>query len=451
VGKLIIAEDQSINMASVFKKPEGGAPAAAAAKDGQEIFPVKIRKIRVQEGDLTFADLSLIIPFATQIHRLTGVVIGTSSAKDARAQIDLNGQVDDYGTARIGGEINVFDPTGFTDVEMRFENLEMTNLTPYSGQFAGRKIDSGKLSLELLYKIDNGRLLGDNQIVVDRLKLGERVESPEAVNLPLDLAVALLEDRNGVIDIGLPVKGDLNNPEFSVGHLVWKAFVNLITKIVTSPFTALGALIGGETENLDTVAFEPGKSEVPPPEAEKLQQLAQAMEKRPQLKLVVQGRFSPQQDGEALRNLALRRALAAFAGDTELAPEEDPGPVDYSDPATQRRLEKMFRERFGRAALKEFEAGLEPPPEKAPAAGQEAAPDPGRVSKALFARLAAAETLPETALPALAAARAEAIVARLTTDGGIAAERVTTASPEPAGDEAPVTAKLTLDIVQQPS
>jgi outer membrane protein OmpA-like peptidoglycan-associated protein len=386
----------------------------------------------------------MVIPFATQIHRLTGVVIGTSSAKDARAQIDLNGQVDDYGTARIGGEMNVFDPTGFTDVEMRFENLEMANLTPYSGQFAGRKIDSGKLSLELDYQIDNSQLLGDNQIVVDRLKLGERVESPKAVNLPLDLAVALLEDGNGVIDIGLPVKGDLNNPEFSVGHLVWKAFVNLITKIVTSPFRALGALLGGETENLDIVAFEPGKSEVSPPEAEKLQQLAQAMEKRPQLKLVVQGRFSPQHDGEALQNLALRRALATLAGDREPAPDEDPGPVDYSDPATQRRLEKMFRERFGREALKDFMAGLEPPSGKAPAAGQEAANDPGLVSKALFTRLAAAETLPENALPALAEARAEAIVARLTTDGGIAAARVTTKSPEPAGDEAPVTSKVGL-------
>jgi uncharacterized protein involved in outer membrane biogenesis len=450
VGKLIIAKDQSINVATVFKKPEGGAPPAAAAQDGQRVLPVKIRKIRVQDGDMTFADLSLIIPFATQIHRLTGVVIGTSSAKDARAQVDLNGQVDEYGTARIGGEINVFDPTGFTDVEMRFENLEMANLTPYSGQFAGRKIDSGKLSLELLYKIENSQLLGDNQIVVDRLKLGGRVESPKAVNLPLDLAVALLEDRNGVIDIGLPVTGDLSNPEFSVGHLVWKAFVNLITKIVTSPFSALGALLGGETENLDIVAFEPGKSEVPPPEAEKLQQLAQAMQKRPQLKLVVQGRFSRQQDGEALQNLALRRALAALSGGKELGPEEDPGPVDYSDPATQRRLEKIFKERFGRAALKEFKDGLEPPAGKAPAAGQEAAPDPGLVSKALFTRLAAAETLPETALPALAAARAEAIVARLTTDAGVAADRVTTKSPEPAGDEAPVTAKLTLDILQQP-
>ncbi|MGD8543447.1 MAG: DUF748 domain-containing protein, partial [Desulfobacteraceae bacterium] len=174
VGKLIIAEDQSINVATVFKKPAPEAPAAATAKDGPGAFPVKIRKIRVQEGDMTFADLSLIIPFTTQIQRLTGVIIGTSSAKGARAQIDLNGQVDEYGTARIGGEINVFDPTGFTDVEMRFENLEMANLTPYSGQFAGRRIDSGKLSLELLYKIDNSQLLGDNQIVVDRLKLGAR-------------------------------------------------------------------------------------------------------------------------------------------------------------------------------------------------------------------------------------------------------------------------------------
>jgi uncharacterized protein involved in outer membrane biogenesis len=451
VGKLIIAQDRSVNVVKVLKTPPQAAPAASPAKSGPDTFPVRISKLQVQDGDLTFADLSLITPFATQIHRLTGVVIGTSSARDARAQIDLDGQVDAYGTARIGGEINVFDPRGFTDVEMRFENLEMANLTPYSGKFAGRRIDSGKLSLDLHYQIDNSRLLGDNQIVVDRLKLGDRVESPEALNLPLDLAVALLEDGNGVIDIGLPVKGDLNNPEFSVGHLVWKAFVNLITKIVTSPFRALGALLGGETENLDIVAFEPGKSEVPPPEAEKLQQLATAMQKRPQLKLVVQGRFSPQQDGEALQNLALRRALAALSGGQELAPEEDPGPVDYSDPATQRRLEKIFKERFGRAALKEFKAGLQPPAEKAPAPGQEAARDPGLVAKALFARLAAAEVLPENALAALAAARAETIVSRLTAQGGVAAGRVATASPEPAGDEAPVTSKLTLEIVQKPS
>ncbi|MFO7494733.1 MAG: DUF748 domain-containing protein, partial [Desulfobacterales bacterium] len=418
VGKLIIAQDRSVNVVKVLKTPPQAAPAASPAKSGPDTFPVRISKLQVQDGDLTFADLSLITPFATQIHRLTGVVIGTSSARDARAQIDLDGQVDAYGTARIGGEINVFDPRGFTDVEMRFENLEMANLTPYSGKFAGRRIDSGKLSLDLHYQIDNSRLLGDNQIVVDRLKLGDRVESPEALNLPLDLAVALLEDGNGVIDIGLPVKGDLNNPEFSVGHLVWKAFVNLITKIVTSPFRALGALLGGETENLDIVAFEPGKSEVPPPEAEKLQQLAAAMQKRPQLKLVVQGRFSAQQDGEALQNLALRRALAALSGGQELAPEEDPGPVDYSDPATQRRLEKIFKERFGRAALKAFKDGLQPPAGKAPAPGQEAARDPGLVAKALFARLAAAEVLPEGALATLAAARAETIVSRLTAQGG---------------------------------
>ena len=446
VGKLIIEKDRSINIVKVFKAPAAGppAPGAPAGKSGKDAFPVRVKKLRVQNGTLEFADLSLITPFATTIHRLGGVVIGTSSARNARAQIDLDGQVDDYGTARIGGEINIFDPKGFTDIGMDFKNVEMTRLTPYSGKFAGRKIDAGKLSLDLQYKIDNSRLLGENQIVVDQLELGGRVESPEAVNLPLDLAVALLEDANGVIDIGLPVKGDLEDPEFSVGHLVWKAFVNLVTKIATSPFRALGALLGEEAKDLDTVAFEPGKADVPPPEAEKLQKLVRAMQKRPQLKLVVQGRFSPKQDGEALRSLAVRRALAAGA---EIDPDEDPGPVDYSSPETQRQLEAVFAARFGAAALKAFKAGLAVPAAKAPAPGTETARDPGLVSKALFARLVADEALPETALPALAAARTQAIVKRLTADGGIAPERVAAASPAPAPDEVPVASKLTLDIV----
>ena len=122
---------------------------------------------------------------------------------------------------------------------MTFRNVEMTRLSPYSGKFAGRRITSGKLSMDLKYKINDSQLMGDNQIVVDRLVLGEKVNSPDAPNLPLDLAVALLQDGNGVIDIGLPVRGNLDDPEFSYGHLVWKAITNLLTKIVTSPSAPL--------------------------------------------------------------------------------------------------------------------------------------------------------------------------------------------------------------------
>ncbi|MDO8943662.1 MAG: DUF748 domain-containing protein, partial [Desulfobacterales bacterium] len=208
-------------------------------------FPYRVRRVLVSEGRVDFADLSLPTPFGTKIHELKGMVAGISSARDARAQVELDGRVDEYGIAKIKGELNTADPKAFTDIGVIFRNVEMSSFTPYSGKFAGRKIDSGKLSVDLKYKVAQGQLSGDNQIVVERLVLGEKVESPEAMDLPLDLAIALLEDSNGVIDLGLPVKGDLDSPEFSFGAVVWKAFVNLLTKIVTSPFRALGAILPG--------------------------------------------------------------------------------------------------------------------------------------------------------------------------------------------------------------
>ena len=366
-----------------------------------------------------------------------------SSTPNSRAQVQLEGNVDAYGLAKIGGEINVFDPVAFTDIDMTFQNVEMTDLTPYSGKFAGRKIDSGKLSLNLGYKIDNGKLLGNNQIVVDKLKLGQRVESPEAVNLPLDLAVALMEDANGVIDIGLPVQGDLNDPKFSFGQLIGKALASLITKIATAPFRVLGALVGGAAEeNFDAIAFEPGDAVVPAPEREKLKKLAVALQKRPQLTLEVQGRYSAEIDGKELKGLSVRRTVAGRLG-TTLAADEDPGPVDYGNPDTTRALEAMFAERFGDSELKVLKDSLEKDKGKAAqSAAQptqaEKAEDPGQLSKAIYARLVESEPLPATVLTALAEARARAIVAVLTGDAAVASERLSTKPPGPLPKDAPV-------------
>ncbi|MGA9479140.1 MAG: DUF748 domain-containing protein, partial [Desulfobacterales bacterium] len=407
-------------------------------------------------GILDFADLSLTPQFGTKIHELGGVVTGMSSTPGSRAQVQLEGRVDEYGLAKIGGEIRVFDPVAFTDIDMTFQNVEMAGLTPYSGKFAGRKIDSGKLSLNLGYKIDNGKLQGDNQIVVDRLKLGRRVDSPEAVDLPLDLAVALLENADGVIDIGLPVQGNLNDPKFSFGHLIGKALVNLITKIATAPFRFLGALVGGADDgNFDAIAFEPGSADVPPPEKEKLKKLAEALQKRLQLKLEVQGRYSTEIDGKELKGLSVRRAVAERLG-TKLEMDEDPGPIDYGNPETQRALEAIFAERFGAAQLKELQDSLEKDEDKAAQSAVQTpqtkkAADPGQLSKAIYARLVDSEPLPETVLTELAEARARAIVAVLTGDGAVASERLSTKPPEPLPKDAPATAKLSLTLARKSS
>jgi hypothetical protein len=432
-GKFIIEKDRSINIARVIKsdpaaKQPEKAPAAAA-----DPFPLRVRRILVSNGKVDFADLSLITPFGTKIHELKGVVAGVSSARNVRAQIKLDGRVDEYGTSKIDGELNTSDPKAFTDISVVFRNVEMSRLTPYSGKFAGRKIDSGKLSVDLKYKIDKSKLAGDNQIVIERLTLGERVESPDAVDLPLDLAVALLEDTSGVIDLGLPVSGNLDSPEFSFGALIWKALGNLITKIVTSPFRALGALLpGGGEEAFNIVAFEPGRPDLPPPEKEKLAKLAGALQKRPQLRLTVQGRYNPDSDRAELRTAAVRQVLAVRLGQKPV-PGDEPGPVDFGSPETTKALEALFAERIGADALKALKAELKAADEKAKkeaaAKGQAgpaetAAEDPGQAAKILFDRLAAAEPVDDAALVRLGDARAQAVIAELHGPGQIAAERL---------------------------
>jgi hypothetical protein len=452
VGKLIVEKDRSLNLVKVVKVDKGAKPAASPPAPADP-FPYRVRRVLVSEGRVDFADLSLITPFGTRVHELKGVVAGVTSARNARAQIKLDGRVDDYGTAKVDGELNASDPKAFTRIDVAFRNVEMSRLTPYSGEFAGRKIESGKLTVDLKYRIDKSQLAGDNRLVVERLTLGEKVQSPQAVDLPLDLAVALLSDANGVIDLGLPVSGDLDSPEFSYGALIWKALTNLLTKIVTSPFRALGALLpGGGEDGFDAVAFEPGRPELTPPEKEKLAQLAGALQKRPQLRLSVQGRYAAEADRAELQALAVRRALAARLG---RAPEAADEPVDYSGPETVKAVEALFAERLGAESLKtlkaEQAAAIAKARKDAVAAGKsgaalQAEDDPGRFTKELIGRIEKAQPVDDAALARLADARAAAVVGEVREQGMIAPERLATLPPAAMEKtDGPVTAALSLE------
>jgi uncharacterized protein involved in outer membrane biogenesis len=458
-GKFIIAKDHSINVAKVVRTDPGVKKTPAAPGPGPaDPFPYRVRRVLVSEGEVDFADLSLITPFGTRIHQLKGIVAGVSSARNARAQVKLDGRVDNYGTAKIDGELNTADPKIYTNIGVAFRNVEMSRLTPYSGKFAGRKIDSGKLTVDLKYRIDRSRLAGDNKLVVERLKLGEKVKSPDAVDLPLDLAVALLSDSDGVIDLGLPVSGNLDSPEFSYWGLIGKAFVNLLTKVVTSPFRALGSLLpdGGE-EGFNTVAFEAGRPELPPPEREKLALLAGALQKRPQLKLSIQGRYQPEADRTELQAIAVRRALAARLGRAPGTGDDEP--VDFGNPETTKAIEALFTQRLGADALKALKADAAADRAKAKkeAAAVKAAGaspsavenDPGEFMKSLMTRLERAEPVDDAALARLADERAQAVMAEVRDVGRIAPERLQALPPAAAekADE-PASALLNLEAAR---
>jgi hypothetical protein len=257
--RLLIGEDQRINWVKLLRRPARpgtdapDASAAPATSDSgakpkgraDEDFPISVARIRVRDSVLEFADLSLRPQFQTRMHELQGVITGLSSSGESRTRLELEARVDEFGAAKILGSLNPFQPERFTDVSLAFRNLEMTALTPYAAKFAGYRIASGKLALDLRYRVKNSALVGDNKIVVDKLELGERVESPSALDLPLELAVAILKDENGRIDIGLSVSGNLADPQFDIGAIVWKALGSLLGRIVTAPFRALASLFGG--------------------------------------------------------------------------------------------------------------------------------------------------------------------------------------------------------------
>jgi len=276
----------------------------------------------------------------------------------------------------------------------------MVSISPYTMKFAGYKIAQGRMSLDLRYTVRNGQLEGTNRIIVDNLTLGERVESPDALKLPLELAIAILKDSNGRIDLGLPVSGNLNDPQFSYGAIVAKAIGALFTRIVSAPFRALAGLFGGGGgggERLETVVFDAGSDRLLPPEREKLQQVAQLLGQRTQLKLLVPAQYSENADGAALRARAVRTEVARRAG-FRLASGEDPGPLDMADRNVRGALRSLYADRFGDAEL-----------DKQRKAAEAAAPAPAAPAPAASAPVASASAPAAGA----AAVQAEAAPARL--------------------------------------
>jgi hypothetical protein len=427
VGELLIAQDQSVNLSRVLRHGQGDAkqkqpaqttPAPANTGKESDTFPVSVARLRVDNGVLTFADFSQQPQFSTRLHNLDGVMTGLSTAPGSRGQLQFNAAIADYGDARISGTMNPFKPAYATDVRMRFRNVKLNELTPYVVRFAGYRVTAGTLSMDLRYQVKESRLVGDNRFVLEKVQLGEKVDSPTAMDVPLKLALSLLKDENGVINIGVPVTGDLQNPQFSFGAVARRAIGNVLRNIVSAPFRALASLFGGSGEKLDVIDFDPGSADLAPPEQEKLAKLAEALTKRPEVKLLVHPVISPERDAAALRSLAARRQVLARMG-AKLAPDEDPGPIDATRPAAQRAIAALYAERYPGTLFK--------PPATASAAETDA------WYAQLLDKVIAAQPLPEDALAQLQRERGMAVQTQLT-NGSLPRDRVALAQPEQSAE-----------------
>ncbi|ETF05866.1 MULTISPECIES: DUF748 domain-containing protein [Pseudomonas] len=309
--RFMINDDRTTNVDDLLiPQPADSGAKSTAAKPADKDKPlgIHIGAIAINDGSANFADFSLTPNFATAVQQLNGQ-IGTIDSRQAKpASVDIKGKVDRYAPVTIKGAVNPFDPMASLDIATSFKRVELTTLTPYSGKFAGYRIRKGRLNLDLHYLITKGQLKAENKVVVEQLQLGEKVDSPDAVSLPLKLAIALLKDVDGKISIELPVTGDLNNPQFSVMPIVWQTLRNLIVKAAAAPFKMIGGLVsGGGSEDLGTVSFAPGSSDLSKDAEAALVKLSQALKERPALRLEIEGTAAKSSDGPLLAEQRLER------------------------------------------------------------------------------------------------------------------------------------------------
>ncbi|MCG8443517.1 MAG: DUF748 domain-containing protein, partial [Caulobacterales bacterium] len=300
--RILIDETEATNFEGLLLAAEPADTATSPDRTAPRPPPsVTIGEVRVENGTADFADRSLPFPFATGISGLEGELSTLATDSPTPARLSLQGQVGEYGLAEVRGEVRLVDPAALTDVSLLFRNIEIPDLSPYTIKFAGRGVADGRMELDLQYLVETGDLKGENNIVISDIALGEKVDQPGAMNLPLGLAIALLKGPEGTIDVNVPVRGDVNDPQFGLGGVIGKAVVNLITGAVTAPFRMLGGLVGLESEDFDRIEFRPGQADLTPPEREKLAKLAEALALRPGLTLSVPSVAAPEVDRSELQ------------------------------------------------------------------------------------------------------------------------------------------------------
>jgi len=340
-ARLVIETNRTINLLNALRLTNTNAPATnetkVAVNSGRPLAPslspgggeggrrlgegvngtnasvalpqISIGAVVITNTAVSFTDRSLKPNVNMAIQQVNGTISGLSSEQLQHADVNLNAKVDGVGPVAITGTINPFSGTQTNDVKISVKDVDLTPTSPYSGKFAGYRIAEGKLSMDLAYEIVGKKLASKNVITLDQFTFGEKVNSPDATHLPVRLAIAILKDRDGKIVLDVPIEGSLDDPKFRIGKVVTRAIMNILEKVATSPFSLLGALVGGGGEELGYQDFAAGNAELTPADKQKLDTLAKALYARPALQLEIAGSVDPDGDREGLQRAALDREI----------------------------------------------------------------------------------------------------------------------------------------------
>ena len=305
--------------AAAASAPVAAASAPATASSAPLPIVVNIGGIKLVDGRVDYTDHFVKPNYSAALTELNGSLGAFSSTTRDMAALQLHGRAEGTALLDISGQVNPLARPLALDIQAKATDLELAPLSPYAGKYAGYAIERGKLSMDVGYKVDaDGKLEARNRVILNQLTFGNAIDSPTATKLPVRLAVALLKDRNGVIDINLPISGSINDPEFSVGGIVVKLIVNLLVKAVTSPFALLTGGGGGDGPDMSAIEFKPGTAMLTDASATSLDKVATALKDRSSLQLTITGSADPQAEHDAWQRETIEAQLRTMARDAAL-------------------------------------------------------------------------------------------------------------------------------------
>ncbi|EMH3421080.1 DUF748 domain-containing protein, partial [Burkholderia multivorans] len=302
--------------ASAAAAQQASAPAAASATVVVKAAPAPQRPVRMhfgelvlQNGRVTYTDNFIKPNYTANLVAIKGTVGAFGTDSTTSAPVDVAANLAGNGPISIKGSVNPLIDKPALDLTATAHDIELTNLTPYSAKYAGYPITKGKLNVDLHYQLANDQLKANNHIFIDQLTFGDHIDNDTATKLPVKLAISLLKNTRGEIDVNLPVSGSLSNPEFSVGGLIWRALLNLIAKAVTSPFSLLAHAFGSGGEDLGYVEFAPGSAVLTDAQQKKLDTVVKMLTEKPSIRLDLIGRVDPDKDTPGLRTAYVDRLV----------------------------------------------------------------------------------------------------------------------------------------------
>ena len=347
---LVVEPDGQLNLSHLTPSPPAGEqamsqkspePEKPTVKPAEPV-PVRVDQVKLVKLAATYQDLSIEPAVKTSLTEFGGTIKGLSSKQLKKADVNLLGKVGRSAPLKVVGKINPLSEDAFTDLVITLGGMDLTSVGSYSGKYAGYGLSKGRLSLDLRYKISEKILEAENLVNVDKLTFGQKTSSPDATSLPVPLIVALLKDRKGLIEIDMPIRGDLKDPDFRYGKVVLSTLFNLLTKVVASPFSLMGKLVpgGGNEEDLQFIEFTPGSAALQEREVKKLEALVMALGERDGLRLDIKGTSDAALDRAALQRAKLRDQLFEMKGISRSLPKTEQEPLSPKE--EQRFIERLY-------------------------------------------------------------------------------------------------------------